>query len=142
MAGDIIGKGWAIPAYLDHRGQIALVEGSGVPIPTRFCFRNAGYDKVIKRHRVRAHYVEEVRHVKVSAAGSARLRREIYAPQPVVECDVFINISKTKHHQGVHITGTLKNMMGLCPFSTNIFFHLGSLKNLGLYGNQSPGGRS
>ena len=50
-------------------------------------------------------------------------------------CDVFINVSKTKHHRGVHVTGTLKNMMGLCTFRTNLFFHLGSLKNIGLYGN-------
>lgn len=27
MLGDIIGKGWAFPPHLDHRGQIALVEG-------------------------------------------------------------------------------------------------------------------
>lgn len=27
MAGDIIGKGWAFPPRLDHRGQIALVSG-------------------------------------------------------------------------------------------------------------------
>ena len=48
------------------------------------------------------------------------------------ECDVFINISITKHHKGVHFTGTLKNMMGLCPFTTNSYFHFGTLK-LGWY---------
>jgi uncharacterized protein (DUF362 family) len=49
-------------------------------------------------------------------------------------CDVLINVSITKHHDGVHITGALKNMMGLCPFSTNSYFHWGTLK-LGLYGD-------
>ncbi len=48
------------------------------------------------------------------------------------ECDAFINISITKHHGGVHFTGTLKNMMGLCPFTTNSYFHFGTLK-LGWY---------
>ena len=48
------------------------------------------------------------------------------------ECDVFINVAITKHHDGVHFTGTLKNMMGLCPFTTNSYFHFGTLK-LGWY---------
>jgi len=48
------------------------------------------------------------------------------------ECDAFVNISITKHHGGVHFTGTLKNMMGLCPFTTNSYFHFGTLK-LGWY---------
>ncbi len=54
----------------------------------------------------------------------AKLSKDLMA------CNVFINIAKTKQHRGVHITGTLKNMMGLCPFSTNIRFHIGSLKKV------------
>jgi uncharacterized protein (DUF362 family) len=52
----------------------------------------------------------------------------------LLDCDAFINISITKHHQGVHYSGALKNMMGLCPFSTNSYFHWGTLK-LGWYGD-------
>jgi uncharacterized protein (DUF362 family) len=48
-------------------------------------------------------------------------------------CDVFINVSITKHHKGVHYSGALKNMMGLCPFSTNSYFHFGTLEGVGWY---------
>ena len=72
-------------------------------------------------------------HVKVEipdglALKDARVTKDLW------ECDVFINISITKHHQGVHYSGALKNMMGLCPFSTNSYFHWGTLK-LGWYGD-------
>ena len=75
-------------------------------------------------------------HVKIDIKGGIALK-DAKVNKDLSECDVFINVSKTKHHRGVHMTGTLKNMMGLCPFSTNIFFHIGSLslKNIGFYGN-------
>lgn len=73
-------------------------------------------------------------HVTVDIPGGIALK-DAKVNKDLLRCDVFINISKSKHHRGVHMTGTLKNMMGLCPFSTNIFFHIGSLKNIGLYGN-------
>jgi uncharacterized protein (DUF362 family) len=41
------------------------------------------------------------------------------------ECDVFINIPKTKHHAGVQYTNCLKNFMGACHGDTNKFFHKG-----------------
>ena len=56
----------------------------------------------------------------------ARITKDLW------ECDVFINISITKHHEGVRYSGALKNMMGLCPFTTNSYFHWGTLK-LGWY---------
>ena len=69
--------------------------------------------------------------VKVDIPGGlvlkdARITKDLW------ECDVFINISITKHHEGVRYSGALKNMMGLCPFTTNSYFHWGTLK-LGWY---------
>ena len=43
-----------------------------------------------------------------------------------LECDVLIDIPVTKDHRGTRFTGTLKNVMGACPYSTNRFFHYGS----------------
>ncbi len=43
-----------------------------------------------------------------------------------LECDVLIDIPVTKDHRGTRFTGTLKNYMGACPYSTNRFFHYGS----------------
>ncbi len=72
-------------------------------------------------------------HVKVEIPGGVALK-EAKVTKDLSECDVFINISITKHHEGVHYSGALKNMMGLCPFSTNSFFHWGTLR-LGWYGD-------
>ena len=42
------------------------------------------------------------------------------------ECDSFINIPILKHHTGVHISSSIKNMMGLNSSPSNQFFHDGS----------------
>jgi uncharacterized protein (DUF362 family) len=72
-------------------------------------------------------------HVKVEIPGGVALK-EAKVTKDLLECNVFINVSIAKHHQGVHYSGALKNMMGLCPFSTNSFFHWGTLR-LGWYGD-------
>lgn len=69
--------------------------------------------------------------VKLNIPGGAVLK-DAKVTKDLMACDVFINVSITKQHDGVHFTGTLKNMMGLCPFSTNSYFHFGTLK-LGWY---------
>jgi uncharacterized protein (DUF362 family) len=45
-----------------------------------------------------------------------------------MECDVFINMPKTKDHAGTNFTGNMKNMMGITSHETNGFFHFGSSK--------------
>jgi len=72
-------------------------------------------------------------HVKVEIPAGVALK-EARVAKDLFECDVFINVSITKQHDGVHYSGALKNMMGLCPFSTNSYFHWGTLK-LGWYGD-------
>ncbi len=69
--------------------------------------------------------------VKVQIPGGLSLK-DARVTKDLWDCDVFINISITKHHQGLLYTGALKNMMGLCAFTTNSYFHLGTLK-LGWY---------
>ena len=66
-------------------------------------------------------------HVKVVIPGGLSLK-DARVTKELMDCDVFINISITKHHEGVLYTGALKNMMGLCPFSTTSYFHWGTLK--------------
>lgn len=51
--------------------------------------------------------------------------------EAMLNCDVFIDIPICKDHQGTGYTGTLKNLMGACPYSTNRFFHYGSGKGGG-----------
>ncbi len=44
----------------------------------------------------------------------------------LLDCDVFINIPISKHHEGSGFTGCLKNFMGALAGKTNRFFHSGS----------------
>ena len=66
-------------------------------------------------------------HVKVEIPGGLSLK-DARVTKDLWDCDVFINISITKHHEGVLYSGALKNMMGLCAFLTNSYFHWGTLK--------------
>jgi len=43
-----------------------------------------------------------------------------------LDCDVFINLPIIKHHVGVGMSGSLKNMMGVNDGPSNQFFHSGS----------------
>lgn len=70
-------------------------------------------------------------HRKVAITGG-RVLENVKVTRALPDCDVFINVAIAKHHKGVQFTGLLKNMMGLCPFSTNSYFHWGTLK-LGWY---------
>ncbi len=72
-------------------------------------------------------------HVKVEIPEGVALK-DAQVAKDLFECDVLINVSITKHHEGVRYSGALKNMMGLCPFSTTSYFHWGTLK-LGWYGD-------
>jgi len=71
---------------------------------------------------------------KVEIAGAVKLK-DAKVTEDLFACDTFINVSIAKHHKGVHFSGALKNMMGLCPFSTNSYFHFGGELEFGFYGD-------
>ncbi len=95
-----------------------------------------------KRTGLAARFTEEMKLLKYESGD----REEIEIPagiklkdakvnKDLLGCDTFINVSIAKHHKGVHYTGALKNMMGLCPFSTNSYFHFGGELEFGFYGD-------
>ena len=43
-----------------------------------------------------------------------------------MDCDVLINLPIVKDHEGIRVTGSLKNIMGATSHTTNRYFHLGS----------------
>ena len=63
-------------------------------------------------------------HDTVSIPG-AKIVKEAEILTEALRYERLINLPIIKHHSGVHMTCTLKNMMGLSAFSTNIRFHLG-----------------
>lgn len=71
---------------------------------------------------------------EIEIAGAVKLK-DAKVTEDLFDCDTFINVSIAKHHKGVHFSGSLKNMMGLCPFSTNSYFHFGGELEFGFYGD-------
>ncbi len=103
----------ATKARAENVKEIAVGERSGITLPTRFCFKNAGYNEVIKRQGVRTYYFDEVRQVPVSLNGSDTLRKNIFVPEPIARCDFLINLPKFKAHPWCRLTLSLKNFIGI-----------------------------
>jgi uncharacterized protein (DUF362 family) len=93
--------------------ELAVGERSGITLPTRWTFQNAGYPDIIQKHRIKVHYFDETRQVPVKLKGDRRLRDTIYVPKPVAEADFLINLPKFKAHPWCRLTLSLKNFIGL-----------------------------
>ncbi|MCK5440193.1 MAG: DUF362 domain-containing protein, partial [Gemmatimonadetes bacterium] len=93
--------------------ELSVGERSGITIPTRFCFKEAGYPSVIQKHSVKAHYFDEAKQVPVQLRREGRLRDMIYVPKPIADCDFLINLPKFKAHPWTRLTLSLKNFIGL-----------------------------
>jgi len=93
--------------------EIAVGERSGITIPTRYNFKNAGYPEIIKKHGIRTHYFDEVKQVPVKLNRKERLRDTIFVPKPVAQADFLINLPKFKAHPWCRLTLSLKNFIGI-----------------------------
>ena len=93
--------------------EIAVGERSGITIPTRFCFANAGYKPVLKKHKAKAYYFDETRNVPVPLKTETRLRKQLFMPKPIVDADFLINLPKFKAHPWCRLTLSLKNFIGI-----------------------------
>lgn len=93
--------------------RIVLGERSGITIPTRYAFRNAGYHQVIKKHRIKAAYFDEEKQVPIKIAAKGRLRDRMFFPESIANCDFLINLPKFKAHPWCRLTLSLKNFIGI-----------------------------
>jgi uncharacterized protein (DUF362 family) len=92
--------------------SIMLGERSGITVPTRYCFKNAGYLPVLKKHGVKPCYFDEVRQVPVDIGRAHTLRHQLFIPEPLTDC-FLINLPKFKAHAWTHLTLSLKNFIGI-----------------------------
>jgi uncharacterized protein (DUF362 family) len=93
--------------------EIAIGERSGITIPTRFNFKMAGYNKIIKKHKIKAYYFDETKQVPFELKKKENLRNNMFFPKPIVECDFLINLPKFKAHPWSRMTLSLKNFIGI-----------------------------
>jgi uncharacterized protein (DUF362 family) len=93
--------------------ELSVGERSGITVATRYCFKNAGYPAVLKKHKVKARYFDEEKQVPVRLNSPHSLRDEILVPKPVAECEFLINLPKFKAHPWSRMTLSLKNYIGI-----------------------------
>lgn len=103
----------ATKALAEGAEEIAVGERSGITIPTRYNFKNAGYPEVIKKHKIKTYYFDEDRQVPVELKGKETLRDNIFVPKPIARCDFLINLPKFKAHPWCRLTLSLKNFIGI-----------------------------
>ena len=93
--------------------EIAVGERSGITLPTRWTFKNAGYPEVLKKHRIKARYFDEETQVPVRLTHEKRLRDRVFVPESVARTDFLINLPKFKAHPWCRLTLSLKNYIGI-----------------------------
>ncbi len=93
--------------------EISVGERCGITIPTRFCFEQAGYLGVIKKHKAKIHYFDEEKSVPVKLKKEGRLRDKVFIPEAITNCDFLINLPKFKAHPWTRLTLSLKNYIGI-----------------------------
>ncbi len=93
--------------------ELAVGERSGITLPTRWAFKNAGYPEVIKKHKVKSYYFDEVKQVSMELKGKSALRKNIFVPAPIAQADFLINLPKFKAHPWCRLTLSLKNFIGI-----------------------------
>ncbi len=93
--------------------EIAVGERSGITVPTRWNFENAGYPNIIAKHGITSYYFDESKQVPVQLKAHRALRKTLYIPEPITQCDFLINLPKFKAHPWCRLTLSLKNFIGL-----------------------------
>lgn len=94
--------------------ELAVGERSGITMPTRFTFKNAGYYEMARRvGDVKLYHFEESQQVEIPLYHQGRLRDSFYTPEPVAQADFFVNCPKLKAHPWTTVTFSMKNYIGI-----------------------------
>jgi uncharacterized protein (DUF362 family) len=93
--------------------EIAVGERCGITMPTRFAFREGGYDALAERTGLKLYRFEEEPQVEIPLYHAGRLRDSIYTPEPVARADFFVNCPKLKAHPWTTVTFSMKNYIGI-----------------------------
>ena len=92
--------------------ELAVGERSGITIPTRYAFTGAGYDKMLRRLKVKRYCFDEEQQVEFALHHAGRLRDYIFIPEVVTKTDFFVNCPKFKAHPWTTVTFSMKNYIG------------------------------
>ncbi len=93
--------------------ELAVGERSGITIPTRYAFRGAGYNPMLRRLKVKRYCFDEEQQVEYRLRHEGRLRDYIFIPEVLTKTEFFINCPKFKAHPWTTVTFSMKNYIGL-----------------------------
>jgi uncharacterized protein (DUF362 family) len=93
--------------------ELAVGERCGITVPTRMVYNNAGYPKVVKKHKAKRYFFEEEPQVEIKLTHPDRLRDYVYTPEPIAKADFFVNCPKFKAHPWTTVTFSMKNYIGI-----------------------------
>ena len=94
--------------------ELAVGERSGITMPTRYVYKEAGYFPMVERvGDVKAYFFDEVPQVEVPLYHGDRLRSAFFTPEPVAKADFFVNCPKFKAHPWTTVTFSMKNYIGI-----------------------------
>ena len=93
--------------------ELSIGERSGITIPTRYNFKQAGYFPVIKKHKVKSYFFDEEKQLPVNLHNKNAIRKRVFIPKSVTETDFLINLPKFKAHPWTRMTLSLKNYIGI-----------------------------
>jgi uncharacterized protein (DUF362 family) len=98
----------------DTMSELAVGERCGITVPTRYAFRESGWDAMLARvGGVKRYPFDEVPQVEVRYAHPARLRDYVFVPEPIAKADFFVNVPKFKAHPWTTVTFSMKNYIGI-----------------------------
>lgn len=103
----------AVKSRAESVKEIAVGERSGITVPTRYNFKNAGYGDVITKHGIKTYYFDESKQVPVQLKSPPALRNMVYIPKPVKQSEFLVSLPKFKAHPWSRLTLSLKNWIGL-----------------------------
>ncbi len=99
-----------------------------------------GFDKYWERSKLAADFQDEIQSLKPGWDDFIDYKipdfvtlEEPAITKPLLDLDVYINVSILKHHDGVEYTATMKNMMGTCSTPTNLGMHMGGKLGLSFF---------
>ena len=102
---------------LKTRGEgitdLTVGERSGITIPSRYAFVEAGYPQILRKHRVRAEYFDEKPSLQFPLKNPNALRPFIFIPEAITRSDFMVNAPKFKIHAWLKVTFALKNLIGI-----------------------------
>jgi uncharacterized protein (DUF362 family) len=98
----------------DRMTELAVGERCGITIPTRYAFRESGWDAMLSRvGGVKRYAFDEVPQVEVRLSHPQRLRDYVFVPEPIAKTDFFVNVPKFKAHPWTTVTFSMKNYIGI-----------------------------